>query len=107
MPEEAHEDDHEIVEREDGSYLVDAQIPFYDFLSRFEKTAWIADSEYEYDTLAGCILHELERIPQTGDKLEWKDFKIEIVDMDGHRIDKVLVIPSQEILDEMEENETS
>jgi putative hemolysin len=103
MPEEAHEDDHEIVEREDGSYLVDAQIPFYDFLSRFEKTAWIADSEYEYDTLAGCILHELERIPQTGDKLEWKDFKIEIMDMDGHRIDKVLVIPSQEILDEMED----
>jgi len=104
MPEADDEDDYEIVEREDGSYLIDAQIPFYDFLSRFDKTEWMAESEYEYDTLAGCILHELERIPQTGDTLEWKDFKIEIVDMDGHRIDKVLVTPSQEILDEMEED---
>lgn len=103
MPELDDKDDYEIVEREDGSYLVDAQIPFYDFLNRFDKTEWIVDSEYEYDTLAGCILHELERIPQTGDTLEWKDFKIEIIDMDGHRIDKVLVIPSQEILDEMDE----
>jgi putative hemolysin len=95
--------DYEIVEREDGSYLVDAQIPFYDFLSRFEKTEWVSEGDYQFDTLAGCILHELERIPQTGDKLDWKDFHIEIVDMDGHRIDKVLVTPSQKILDDMEE----
>jgi putative hemolysin len=104
MPEIDDKDDYEIVEREDGSYLVDAQIPFFDFLNRFDKTEWMAESEYEYDTLAGCILHELERIPQTGDKLAWKDFKIEIIDMDGHRIDKVLVTPSQEILDEMEDD---
>jgi putative hemolysin len=104
MPELNEEDDYAIVEREDGSYLVDAQIPFYDFLTRFDKAEWVAESEYEYDTLAGCILHELERIPQTGETLEWKDFKIEIIDMDGHRIDKVLVTPSQEILDEMEED---
>lgn len=95
--------DYEIVRRDDGSYLVDAQIPFYDFLSHFDKTEWAAEGDYAFDTLAGCILHELERIPQTGDKLDWKDFHIEIVDMDGHRIDKVLVTPSQEILDEMED----
>ncbi|HEY1114743.1 MAG TPA: hemolysin family protein [Chitinophagaceae bacterium] len=95
--------DYEIVQREDGSFLVDAQIPFYDFLSRFEKTEWVSEGDYSFDTLAGCILHELERIPQTGDKLDWKDFHIEIVDMDGHRIDKVLVTPSQEILDDMED----
>ena len=100
---EADFSDYEIVEREDGSYLIDAQIPFYDFLSRFDKTEWVAESDYQFDTLAGCILHELERIPQTGDKLEWKDFQIEIIDMDGHRIDKVLVTPSQQILDEMDE----
>jgi putative hemolysin len=102
MPEQDM-DDYEIVRRDDGSYLVDAQIPFYDFLSRFEKTDWLSEEEQQYDTLAGCILHELERIPHTGDKMEWKDFKIEIIDMDGHRIDKVLVTPSQEIIDEMEE----
>ena len=97
-------DDYSITEREDGSYLVDAQIPFYDFLSRFDKTDWMNESEHEFDTLAGCILHELERIPQTGDKLNWKEFKIEVIDMDGHRIDKVLVTPSQEILDEMDDD---
>jgi putative hemolysin len=95
--------DYEIIQREDGSYLVDAQIPFYDFLSHFEKTEWVSEGDYQFDTLAGCILHELERIPQTGDKLDWKGFHIEIIDMDGHRIDKVLVAPSQQILDEMED----
>lgn len=102
MP-EPDNDDYTIVEREDGTYLIDAQIPFYDFLTRFDKTNWLTEEEHQYDTLAGCILHELERIPQTGDTLKWRDFKIEVIDMDGHRIDKVLVTPSQEILDEMED----
>jgi putative hemolysin len=104
MPEQ-DTDDYEIVKRDDGSYLIDAQIPFYDFLSRFEKTDLLSNQIQHFDTLAGCILHELERIPHTGDKMEWHDFKIEIIDMDGHRIDKVLVTPSQEILDEMDEEE--
>jgi putative hemolysin len=95
--------DYEIVEREDGTYLVDAQIPFYDFLRRFDKADWASEEEYGFDTLAGCILQELERIPQTGDKLEWRGFSFEVMDMDGHRIDKVLVTPSQEIMDEMDE----
>jgi putative hemolysin len=95
--------DYEIVERADGTFLVDAQIPFYDFLSRFEKTEWMKEGDQEFDTLAGFILHELERIPHTGDRLEWKGFKFEIVDMDGHRIDKVLVTASKEIKDDMEE----
>lgn len=96
-------EDYEIMEREDGTFLVDAQIPFYDFLARFDKADWASEEEYSFDTLAGCVLHELERIPQTGDKLKWRGFDIEVIDMDGHRIDKVLVKPSQEIMDEMEE----
>jgi len=95
--------DYEIVQRADGTYLVDAQIPFYDFLSRFGKADWASEEEYGFDTLAGCILQELERIPQTGDRLEWRGFDFEVIDMDGHRIDKVLVKPSQEIIEEMEE----
>jgi putative hemolysin len=95
--------DYEVVEREDGTYLVDAQIPFYNFLSRFEKAEWMSDIDQEFDTLAGFILHELERIPQTGDKLEWRGFKFEIVDMDAQRIDKVLLKISDEIRQEIEE----
>ncbi|MEI9911005.1 MAG: transporter associated domain-containing protein [Bacteroidota bacterium] len=90
-------------EREDGSFLVDAQIPFYDFLTKFEKADWMNEGEQDFDTLAGFILHRLERIPQTGDKLDWKGFAIEIIDMDGHRIDKVLVKISEELREEMEE----
>ncbi|HUQ65480.1 MAG TPA: hemolysin family protein [Flavitalea sp.] len=100
---EQHIDDYEIVEREDGSYLVDAQIPFYDFLSRFDKTEWMNEGEQEFDTLAGFILHQLKRIPMTGDKLEWEGFSLEIIDMDAQRIDKVLVNISKEIKENMEE----
>ncbi|HEX7902655.1 MAG TPA: hemolysin family protein [Chitinophagaceae bacterium] len=95
--------DYGVVEREDGSFLVDAQIPFYDFLVKFEKTEWMNEGEHDFDTLAGFILHELERIPKTGEKFDWKGFKFEIIDMDGHRIDKVLVKISPEIRGEMEE----
>jgi putative hemolysin len=95
--------DYGIKVRDDGSYLVDGQIPFYDFLSYFDKADWMNEGEHEFDTLAGFILHELERIPQTGDKMEWRGFRFEIMDMDGHRIDKVLVTASKELRDEMEE----
>lgn len=94
--------DYEVMEREDGSFLVDAQIPFYDFLTRFDKAAWMHEGEHEFDTLAGFILHELERIPHTGDEFDWKGFRFEIIDMDGHRIDKVLVKISEELREEMD-----
>ncbi|HET9745384.1 MAG TPA: hemolysin family protein [Chitinophagaceae bacterium] len=94
--------DYAVLEREDGSFLVDAQIPFYDFLTRFDKASWLHEGEHEFDTLAGFILHELERIPHTGDKFDWKGFHFEIIDMDGHRIDKVLVNISEEIREDMD-----
>ncbi|MBX3256130.1 MAG: HlyC/CorC family transporter [Chitinophagaceae bacterium] len=96
-------EDYEIKEREDGSYFVDGQIPFYDFLRTFGKTEWMNEGEQEFDTLAGFILHELERIPRTGDSLEWRGFSFEIADMDGHRIDKILLTVSEDIKKEMEE----
>ena len=49
------------------------------------------DDEQEYDTLGGFIIHHLERIPVTGDTFEWRLFSFEIIDMDGARIDKILV----------------
>lgn len=82
---------YEIIEREDGTFLIDAQIPFYDFLSYFDKTEWMEKGEQDYNTLAGFILHHLERIPKTGDILKWESFQFEIIDMDNHRIDKVLL----------------
>lgn len=95
--------DYEIKKRDDGSFLIDGQIPFYDFLTYFEKAGWMNEGEHDFDTLAGFILHELERIPKTGDKMEWKGFSFEILDMDAHRIDKVLVKISPELREEMDE----
>ncbi|MFL5787091.1 MAG: hemolysin family protein [Flavisolibacter sp.] len=92
IAEASDEEGYEILKREDGSFLIDAQIPFYDFLSYFNRTDWLNEEEHQFDTLAGCILHELERIPSAGEKLKWRDFSFEVLDMDGHRIDKVLVI---------------
>jgi len=96
-------EDYGIVKRDDGSFLIDGQLPFYNFLTYFNKADWMNEGEHEFDTLAGFILHELERIPQTGDKMEWKGFTIEIIDMDGHRIDKVLIKLSNELKNEMVE----
>ena len=87
MPEVGEE--QEIVAREDGSFLIDGQIPFYDFLAHFDMEDLY--NEFNYNTLSGLILEELEHIPQTGEKLSWRNFDFEIVDMDAARIDKVLV----------------
>lgn len=97
------EEDYEVIKREDGSYLVDAQIPFYDFLSYFDKAEWMHEGEQEFDTLAGFVLHKLKRIPNAADKLDWNGFDFEVMDMDGHRIDKLLVKISPELLSDMEE----
>ena len=64
------------VVRDENTFLVDGQIPFYKFLAFFEKTEWMNEGEHDFDTLAGFILHQLERIPKTGDALEWKGFKL-------------------------------
>lgn len=82
-------EEQDFVVREDGSWLVDGQYSFYDFLSNFDMEDLYA--EHDYNTLSGLILEMLERVPKTGEKLTWLCFKFEIVDMDGARIDKVLV----------------
>ena len=82
-------EEQELVEREDGSLLVDGQYSFYDFLEYFDMEDLYAD--YDYNTLSGLILEILQHVPLTGEKVSWLSFEFEIVDMDGARIDKVLV----------------
>lgn len=80
----------DIIKRKDGEgWLVDGQCPFYDFLSYFEKEYLYNDNNY--NTLGGLILEQLEHIPQSGESIEWSGMKFEILDMDGARIDKILV----------------
>lgn len=93
---QAEDIDYEILKRADGTYLIDAQLPFYDFLSYFDKTEFMLQGDQEFNTLAGFIIHSLEKIPTTGETLVWKTFTFEIVDMDQHRIDKILVTLTEE-----------
>ena len=96
------QEEYEITERADGTFLVDAQIPFYNFLSRFEKTDWMNEADHNFDTLAGFVLHELEHIPKTGETFDWRGFHFEIIDMDSQRIDKLLVTISEELKEDLE-----
>lgn len=89
------DEEQEFIKRQDGTYLVDGQYPFYDFLSHFDK-----EDVYQYNkfnTLSGLILEITGRIPKEGEKIKWNDFTFEIVDMDKARIDKVLVTENKEI----------
>lgn len=90
---EIDEFETEIIERADGTFLIDAQLPFDDFIQYFALT--VNDSERKelvgFNTLGGFALHVLEDIPETGEKFRWKEFDFEIIDMDRSRIDKILV----------------
>lgn len=77
------------IQREDGSWLIDGQYPLIAFLRKFELGDLAED--YPFNTISGLILNELRRIPSSGDTLLWLNFEIEILDMDGARIDKVLL----------------
>lgn len=77
------------IPREDGSYLVDAQCPVYEFLAHFDMRDLYEPANY--NTLAGLILENTRRMPNEGDIIVWENFKFEIVDMDGARIDKLMV----------------
>lgn len=88
---ETNEFEFEITEREDGSFLIDASLPFDDFLNEFEIDLPTRKEYTGFDTMGGFALHILQEIPSTADTFEWGDFEFEIVDMDKNRIDKMLV----------------
>ncbi len=83
--------DFTFIKRDDGSFLVEAQMPFIDFLSRMGRRDIRDFLEEDYSTVAGFILHHLRRIPIEGEHFRWSNFMFEVIDMDGQRIDKVLV----------------
>ena len=87
-------EDPEIVHHENNSWFIDGQCSFYDFLTHFDREDLYAENTY--NTLGGLILEQLEHIPHTGESLRWNKFELKVIDMDGARIDKVLVTSFQE-----------
>ncbi len=95
MPE--YDEEPDIVERDDGSLLVNGQCSFYDFIM---KTNIANEKDTAYNTVAGMILAKIGKIPNVGEKVNWLEYTFEVVDMDGVRIDKVLVYKNSEMQSE-------
>lgn len=81
------------IQREDGSWLFDGMLPIDEFKNILHIRELPEEDRGEYQTLAGFVLVELGRVPITADHFEWDRFRFEVIDMDGRRIDKVLVQP--------------
>ena len=93
----SHEDRQRarVVKREDGSWLVDATLPVEDFAKEIGKGADHYQLDGDYQTLGGFIVHNLARVPHEGDIFQYRGHRYEVVDMDRHRLDKILVTPNQ------------
>lgn len=87
-----------MVQRPDGSWLLDGALP-YDEAARLLGLDPEAGSRGGFHTLAGYVLAELGQIPAAGDLLPIPGWQVEIVDMDGHRIDQLLVVPITETVE--------
>lgn len=85
---EFYREEYPLVQREDGSWLVDGQYPMAEFALHFDVDV----KEIEgVNTVGGLVLRQLSHIPRTGEKVKWQNLQFEVMDMDGIKIDKVLV----------------
>jgi len=91
----------EIVSREDGSYLLDGLLPVDEFKELFDLDELPEEDKVGFQTVGGFVMNQVGSIPTAGQSLDWKDLHIEIMDMDGRRVDKVLVtrLPGEDLTD--------
>jgi putative hemolysin len=89
----SQEDRHKLraIQREDGSWLVDATLPVEEFARDLGKAADYFPVDGDFQTVGGFVVHRLAKIPKEGDHIEYRGHRYEVVDMDRHRLDKVLV----------------
>ncbi|MCA0243575.1 MAG: hemolysin family protein [Proteobacteria bacterium] len=85
------DEDSWAVRRDDGSWLMDGLIPVPELKDRLELKELPEEDRGRYNTLAGMVMLLLGRLPATGDRAEWQGWTFEVVDLDGKRVDKVLV----------------
>jgi putative hemolysin len=90
LPDEDETDELNIIKRDDSSYLIDGKTLIFELNQYFQKEI-IEDNISHYTTISGFMLSQLQSIPNSGDKVIHENFEFEIMDMDGIRIDKVLM----------------
>jgi len=83
----------DIIRRDDGSLLVDAQVNLHELQKALDLNRWSEPPPRGVGTVSGLTLALLRRPPKVGDKVAWSDLQLEIVDMDAHRIDRLLIVP--------------
>lgn len=83
------DEEYQLLAREDGTWLVDGQYSLHDFMTYFDLDDMLND--YEVTTVSGLIITELGSIPKQGEKLIWNKLEFEVMDMDGVKIDKILI----------------
>ena len=83
------------VQREDGSWLMDGLIPVPEFKDRLDLKELPEEDRGRYNTLAGMVMLLLGRLPNTADSVVWQGWRFEVVDLDGKRVDKVLVTATE------------
>ncbi len=81
----------EIVQRDDGTWLVDGMLPISEFKDYFEFDLLPLEEKNGYNTVAGFVVTNIGHIPQAGNYFVWENYRFEVIDMDGTRVDKVLV----------------
>ncbi len=90
-PNEADEDEPLLTQRDDGSWLVDGRLPSDDTRDLLGVNALPGEEDHDFHTIAGMVMAQFGRIPDTGEHFVWQGWRIEVVDRDGARIDKLLV----------------
>lgn len=86
-------DEKEIVKRENGTFLIDGLVSVDDFKDYFHIKKLPDEKSGVFHTIGGFVMHRLGKIPASGDKFEFGDFSFEVMDMDGARVDKILLSP--------------
>lgn len=86
-----------VVEREDGSWLVDALLELDELKQLLGVQHMPGENLETYQTLSGFVLHQMQRIPREGDHFEWGGYRFEIADVDRHRLDKILIQPQKPV----------
>lgn len=81
------------IQREDGSWLLDGMLTIDEIKEVFDLDELPGEERGNYQTLGGLIITQLGHIPRSSDHFEWEGFRFEVMDMDGNRVDKVLVVP--------------
>jgi len=80
-----------VVQREDGSWLIDGALGTEDLRELLSLSRLPDEDEHEYHTAGGMMMARFARIPQSGEHFDWGGYRFEVVDLDGARIDKILV----------------